>query len=139
MKIKCPAFAELEAIPKKYTCDGDNINPLLKISGVPEDAKSLALTIDDPDATRRRTWVQWILLNIDPATRKILENSLPDNAEELTTSFGKPGYGGPCPPAGSKPHRYFFKLYALDSKINSTEGIDEHVIAKTELIGFYSR
>ncbi|MDP2669233.1 MAG: YbhB/YbcL family Raf kinase inhibitor-like protein [bacterium] len=139
MKIESPAFAEKETIPKKYTCDGDNINPLLKISGVPANAKSMALIVDDPDATRGVTWVHWIILNINPAVREIAENSLPEKATELFTSFDKPGYGGPCPPPGSKPHRYFFKLYALDSEINSTEEIDGHTIEKAELMGFYSR
>ncbi|OGF61768.1 hypothetical protein A2662_04325 [Candidatus Giovannonibacteria bacterium RIFCSPHIGHO2_01_FULL_45_33] len=139
MKIESPAFAEKETIPKKYTCDGEDTNPPLKISGVPENAKSLALIVDDPDATRGVTWVHWIILNIDPSVREIAENSMPAKTKELVTSFGKPGYGGPCPPGGSKPHRYFFKLYALDAEIKNTEEIDGHTIAKAELMGFYSR
>ena len=139
MKIESSAFQNNQNIPAKYTCDGENINPPLKISGVPENAKSLALVVDDPDATRGITWVHWILLNIDPAIGEIAENSLPEKTKELVTSFGKPGYGGPCPPKGSKPHRYFFKLYALYDKINSVEEIDKHTIEKAELVGFYSR
>ena len=146
MKIESSAFQNNQNIPAKYTCDGENVNPLLKISGAPENAKSLALIVDDPDATRGVTWIHWVLLNIDPTVRKISKNSVPVNSLELKTSFGKPGYGGPCPPpnpdksVGKGTHRYFFKLYALNApKINSVEEIPMHTIASAELIGLYKR
>jgi len=137
MKIESSAFQNNQNIPPKYTCDGENINPQLKISGVPESAKSLALIVDDPDASMG-TWVHWVVLNIDPETAEIPENSAPAGSLELKTSFDKPGYGGPCPHTGT--HRYFFKLYALDApKINSAEEIPAHTIASAELIGLYQR
>lgn len=120
----------------KYTCDGENVNPSLKILGIPENVKSLALVVDDPDAPLK-TWAHWIVLNIDPQISEISENGVPPGALELKTSFGKPGYGGPCPHAGT--HRYFFKLYALDAKINSAEEIPAHTIASAELVGLYKR
>lgn len=89
MKIESPAFQNNQNIPAKYTCDGENISPPLKISGVPENAKSLALIVDDPDAPMC-TWIHWVLLNISPATSEIAENSAPAGALELKTSFGKP-------------------------------------------------
>ena len=149
MKIESAAFQNNERIPAKYTCDGNppagGINPPLKISDIPANAKSLALIVDDPDATSGRTWVHWIVLNISPALREIAENSVPVNSTELKTSFGKLGYGGPCPPPnpdksiGAGTHRYFFKLFALDAKINSVDEIPAHTIASAELIGLYSR
>ena len=138
MKLESPAFGHNQNIPAKYTCDGKNINPLLKISGAPETAKSLALIVDDPDATRGVTWVHWVVLNIELKTSEIPENSVPAGSLELKTSFGKPGYGGPCPHSGT--HRYFFKLYALDTpKISSVKEIPAHTVASAELIGLYSR
>lgn len=145
MEIKSPAFQHNRNIPPKYTCDGENINPPLIIFGVPEKAKSLALIVDDPDAPMG-TWVHWLIWNIDPALEKINENSVPSKAVEGITSFGKPGYGGPCPPSGS--HRYFFKLYALDTLILLPQTSDKrafeeemkgHILVSTELIGLYSR
>ncbi|KKT29064.1 hypothetical protein A3I36_00240 [Candidatus Giovannonibacteria bacterium RIFCSPLOWO2_02_FULL_45_28] len=151
MRIESPVFGHNQSIPEKYTCDGQNINPALKISGVPENAKSLALIVDDPDATRGITWIHWVILNIggeklENGRLEITENNVPTGSLELKTSFGKPGYGGPCPPPnqdksiGKGTHRYFFKLYALDTeKINSVEEIPAHTIASAELIGLYNR
>lgn len=136
MKIESPAFQNNQTIPVKYTCDGENVNPPLKISDTPENTRSLALVVDDPDASIG-TWVHWIVLNIDPQIAEIPENSVPPDALELKTSFGKPGYGGPCPRSGT--HRYFFKLYALDAEINSTEEIHAHTLAGAELVGLYTR
>ena len=145
MKLKSLTFQHNTLISSRYTCDGDNVSPPLKISGVPPAAKSLALIVDDPDAPRG-TWVHWILWNISPATTEIAEYSVPDGAEEGVTSFGRPGYGGPCPPSGT--HRYFFKLYALDVMLNlpaaaTKEDVEramrEHILEKTELIGLYHR
>lgn len=138
-------FKNNEKIPAKYTCDGENINPPLEISGVPENTKSLVLIVDDPDAPMV-TWVHWTMWNIDPKTQKIEENSAPHGAVEGMTSFNKTGYGGPCPPSGV--HRYFFKLYAIDTELNlpkSDEKLDiekeinGRILDQAELIGLYSR
>lgn len=145
MEIKSPAFANNENIPAKYTCDGDDINPPLQFSDVPGNAKSLVLISDDPDAPTG-TWVHWTIWNIDPATTEITENSIPAGAIEGTTSFGEIGYGGPCPPSGV--HRYYFKLYALDTKLelpptskkeDIKKAMTRHVLASAELIGLYQR
>ncbi|OGL53875.1 hypothetical protein A3K55_01650 [Candidatus Shapirobacteria bacterium RBG_13_44_7] len=145
MLLTSPIFQNNESIPAKYTCDGENINPPLQISGVPQNAQSLALIVDDPDAPVG-TWIHWTLWNIDPKTTQIKENSIPFNAIQGVTSFGRPGYGGPCPPSGT--HRYLFKLFALDTILNldSNSGVDDlysaiqnHTITKTELMGKYSK
>ncbi len=145
MKISSSAFKNNEFIPSKYTCDGENINPPLSISGAPKNTKSLALIVDDPDAPHG-TWIHWTIWNIDPKIGEICANSTPPNATEGITSFGKPGYGSPCPPSGT--HRYFFKIYALDtkidllasSKVNELEkAIEGHILDNAEIIGLYSR
>ena len=145
MEIKSQAFENHQMIPLKYTCDGENINPPLNIREVPIDSKSLVLIMDDPDAPAG-TWVHWTIWNIDPKTKDILENSMPEGAVEGLTSFGKSGYGGPCPPSGS--HRYYFKLYALDCELNLNpqsdvqklqDAIDGHILAQAELVGLYRR
>ncbi len=145
MEIKSPAFKNKQSVPAKYTCDGENISPPLEISGVPEQAKSLVLISDDPDAPAG-TWVHWIIWNINPDIKQIPENSTPSGAVEGITSFEKSGYGGPCPPSGS--HRYFFKLYALDTKLDLNSSakikdlqtaIKKHILDKAELIGSYQR
>jgi len=144
MTISSSEFQANETIPTKYTCDGEDINPPLEFSDVPESAKSLALIVDDPDAPGG-TWTHWILWDIDSKTAKIEENTLP-KATQGITSFGDVGYGGPCPPAGT--HRYFFKLYALDVKLDLPGGVNRslledamkgHVIEEAQLIGLYSR
>jgi len=145
MKIESPSFSNNEMIPPNYTCDGANVNPPLMISGAPEDAKSLVLIVDDPDAPSK-TWVHWTIWNIDPDTKEILENGIPQGAVEGMTDFGIPGYGGPCPP--SRIHHYFFKLYALDitldlsssaSAVNIQEAMQGHILDSAELIGIYGR
>lgn len=145
MKIESPSFSNNEMIPPNYTCDGANVNPPLMISGAPEDAKSLVLIVDDPDAPSK-TWVHWTIWNIDPDTKEILENGIPQGAVEGMTDFGIPGYGGPCPPSGI--HHYFFKLYALDitldlsssaSAVNIQEAMQGHILDSAELIGIYGR
>lgn len=144
MKIESSAFQHNQLIPSKYACDGENINPPLTFSDVPADAKSLALIMDDPDAPVG-TWVHWTIWNIPPGAEGIEENSKPKGIEG-TTSFGKPGYGGPCPPSGT--HRYFFKLYALDTTLSLDQkakkedlekAMEGHTLAKSELIGLYSK
>jgi len=146
MKILSPAFEHNSSIPAKYTCDGDNINPALQISEVPETSKSLVLIVDDPDATRGYAWLHWTVWNIAPETKEIAENSAPTNAVEGKTDFGTVGYGGPCPP--SKTHRYFFKLFALDIVLNLPAGaslqdlekaMEGHILAQSELMGLYNR
>lgn len=145
MLIISPAFEDSGMIPNKYTCDGDNINPPLRFISVPELAQSLVLVMDDPDAPSG-TWVHWILANIDSKTDAIQEGIIPAGTKEGVNSFGNFGYGGPCPPSGN--HRYFFRLYALDKKleeisINSKEEVEQmmsgHIIAQAELMGQYSR
>ena len=145
MIITSPAFSHNGQVPLKYTCDGEDINPPLTISGVPANAKSLVLIVDDPDAPRG-TWVHWTVWNIKPDTTSIGENSLPMGAVEGTTDFGRTGYGGPCPPSGT--HRYFFKIYALDTLINLSSSarkadiekvMEGHILDQTELIGLYKR
>ena len=141
MNLYSLAFGNNGFIPAKYTCDGENINPPLSISDVSQKARSLVLIMDDPDAPSG-TWVHWTVWNIDPKTIEIV----PQNAIEGTTSFGKPGYGGPCPPSGT--HRYFFKLYALDNTLqlsaSSTKedlekAMEGHIIGQTDLVGLYKR
>jgi len=145
MNINSPAFSNNEDIPPKYTCDSDNINPELDFSGVPPDAVSLVLIMDDPDAPGG-TWVHWTLFNIDPATAGIDENSVPAGAVQGSNSWGTQVYGGPCPPSGT--HRYFFKLYALDTSLDLDptatasdieDAMQGHILANAELIGLYSR
>jgi Raf kinase inhibitor-like YbhB/YbcL family protein len=145
LKISSSAFAHNGSIPSKYTCDGADVSPPLAIESVPPEVKSLVLIVDDPDAPVG-TWVHWVVWNISPATKEIKENSVPPGASQGMTDFRKQKYGGPCPPSGT--HRYFFKLYALDSLLtlssNSTKATVEgamkgHILAQTELIGLYSR
>lgn len=145
MKVTSPAFKNNSKIPSKYTCDGENINPPLSFSNVPENAKSLALIVDDPDAPMG-TWVHWVVFNIDPKIDEVSENNQPKGGIEGITSFGKTGYGGPCPPSGS--HRYFFKLYAVSKVLSLASNADkpaleeamkDNVLDKAEIIGLYSR
>jgi hypothetical protein len=140
--VKSPVFENNQLIPAKYTCDGDDVNPPLTIEGMPEGTKSLILIVDDPDATTG-TFNHWVVWNIPP-TSKIEENTVP-GAEGLS-SYRKHAYGGPCPPYGT--HRYFFKVYALDTKLglsaNSAKkdvekAMERHVFAEGELVGLYRR
>ncbi len=142
MKITSPDFAQNTMIPKKYTCQGPDINPPLEISGIPEAAKSLALIVDDPDAPGG-TFVHWVVYNM-PVSERIAENSV--LSEQGENDFGTRKYGGPCPPGGT--HRYFFKIYALDSTIPSKGSMKKkdleramkgHVLAEAELIGLYTK
>lgn len=151
MKISSPAFANNQRIPQKYTCDGKDINPSLAFSDIPENAKSLVLIVDDPDAPMG-TFVHWVVFNIDPSISEVLENSVPKGGIEGVTSRGNLGWVSPCPPASrgepSGTHRYIFKLYALDAMLNLSSNADKkvieqamqkHIIDKAELIGLYSR
>ncbi len=143
--LSSSSFENNGTIPSQYTCDGDNILPPLTITGVPANTKSLAIIVDDIDAPRG-IFTHWTVWNIPPGKTQFSggENI---NYPQGTTSMGKSGYGGPCPPAGFI-HRYFFKLYALDSLLNLDESatksdleqsMDGHIIAQTALMGKYSR
>jgi hypothetical protein len=142
MKLTSPNFQHNGMIPKKFTCNGDDVNPALKIEDVPKNAKTLVLIVDDPDAPAK-TWVHWVVFNI-PITSQIDENSVP--GKQGMNDFRKKNYGGPCPPSGT--HRYFFKLYALDQTLNLQEGVTKqdlekamqgHILDQAELIGLYKR
>lgn len=144
------AFQAGEAIPARYSCDGENVSPDLAWGPGPEGTQSFALIFDDPDAPAG-TWLHWTLINLPAETRSLPEAvpsdpSRTDGSVHGTTSFGSPGYGGPCPPGGT--HRYFFRLYALDGVLDLQPGFsrDEleaamggHVLAQAELMGIYSR
>jgi len=148
--ITSSAFTEGAMIPKKYTCDAEDISPDLKWSGVPQGAKRLALICDDPDAPVG-TWVHWVLFNI-PADVTALPAGLPadatlkNGARHGKNDFRKLGYGGPCPPGGT--HRYYFKLYALDTVLTLESGSTKaqllaamkgHILAEGQLMGRYKR
>lgn len=145
MQISSPAFKNNEYIPQKYTCDGEDISPQLVIEDVPKEARSLVLIVDDPDASNG-DWVHWTVWSIDPAIKAIAENSVPLRAIEGTTSSGKPGYGGPCPPSGV--HHYQFKLYALNSSLSLgssakkedlEKAMEGKIIKQAKLVGLYQR
>jgi Raf kinase inhibitor-like YbhB/YbcL family protein len=145
LTISSPAFENNGLIPEKHTCDGKNVNPPLLIGTMPPATKSFALIVDDPDAPMG-TWVHWVVWNIPAATREIRENSLPAEAKQGLNDFRKHEYRGPCPPSGT--HRYFFKLYALDTILNlpSTaaktdmgKAMAGHVIEHSEVVGLYKR
>ena len=142
LTVSSPAFENNKLIPSKYTCDGDNVNPPLTIEDTPKETKSLVLIVDDPDAPMG-TWDHWIVWNILP-TSKIEENTIP-GTEGINTAR-KHSYGGPCPPWGT--HRYFFKVYALDTKLDLSpnsnkkdveKAMQGRILAKGELIGLYRR
>ena len=142
MNIASSAFQHNQMIPKKYTCQGEDINPPLDITGVPSGAKSLVLIVDDPDAPMK-TWVHWVVFNI-PVAEHIAENSI--LGKQGYNDFGRNDWGGPCPPSGT--HRYFFKIYALDSTLNLKEGskkqevekaMQGHLLGQAELIGLYKK
>lgn len=142
MKLTSPEFENNKFIPKKFTCQGDDINPELVIDGVPEGAQSLVLIVDDPDAPMG-TWVHWVVYDMD-VIPTIEENSIP--GEQGINDFGRKNYGGPCPPSGT--HRYFFKIYALDKKLGLKEGVKKsdlekamqgHILGQAQLIGLYKK
>lgn len=146
MKISSPNFSNNEFIPVDFTCDGKDINPEIHINEIPENALSLVLIVDDPDAPMG-VWTHWTVWNIAPQTKIIKQGSLPEGAVEGITSFGKTGWGGPCPPQG-KPHRYFFKIFALDKKLDLSssafrndleKAMEGHILDKAEFFGLYKR
>jgi Raf kinase inhibitor-like YbhB/YbcL family protein len=144
-------FAHGERIPQRHTCDGEDASPRLEWSGVPVETRSFALICDDPDAPRG-TWLHWTLYNLPAEAVELdagvpLLPELPSGARQGMTDFGRVGYGGPCPPPG-KPHRYFFRLYALGAVLNLAPGVKraeleaamrDHVLATGTLMGTYER
>src|SRR3989304_219809 len=125
MKIISSAFENNSNIPSKYTCDGENISPPLSFVDVPQNAKSLVLIVDDPDAPIG-IFVHWVLFNIDPGISEIKENSIPQSALQGRTSVGKEGYVGACPPSGT--HHYFFKLYAVSKILALTPNAEKQTV-----------
>ena len=144
-QISSPAFQNHKPIPPRYTCDGININPPLKIENTPKEAKSLALVFDDIDAPRG-SYVHWILWNIDPGVKEIKENSVPEGAIQGLNDFKKNNYGGPCPPR--RTHKYVFKVYALDvrldlspssTKADLEKAMKDHILAQAQWTGTYKK
>ena len=142
MKLTSPAFQNNAQIPSEHTCDGRDLSPPLSVSGVPSKAKSLALVMDDPDAPVGN-WDHWIVFNISPSASQMPKGTEPKGVAGKN-SWGRTGYGGPCPPSGT--HRYLFKLYALDAALNLPEGATKkeleramqgHIISQAQLMGTY--
>lgn len=154
MMITSPAFNPDGPIPSHYTCEGSNVSPPLAWSGIPAAAQTLALVVDDPDApdpaAPKTTWVHWVLYNLPADTTGLAEGikaaALPAGTLEGSNDWKRTGYGGPCPPIGR--HRYFFKLYALDtrlpdqaqpSKAQLEQAMRGHIVAQAQLVGTYRK
>ena len=154
LRLTSPAFADHGAIPRRHTCEGDDVAPPLAWTGAPAGTRSFALVVDDPDAPDPRapktTWVHWVLVDLPPAAAALAPGAtaatLPAGAREGLNDWGRPGWGGPCPPVGR--HRYFFKLYALDCTLPAPahptqaqleRAMRGHVLAHAELVGTYAR
>lgn len=150
ISISAEAFQAGGAIPPEYTCDGSDVSPALSWKGIPSNAKSIALIMDDPDAPGG-TFVHWVLYNIPAGTEKLPmgipgNQTLGDGSRQGITDFGSVGYGGPCPPRGT--HRYYFRIYAIDTMLDLPPGASRkqvdsamkgHVLAAGELMGRYGR
>lgn len=154
LTLTSPSFAHEGEIPAHFTCDGNDISPALHWLGIPEGSKSLVLIVDDPDApdpaAPKMIWAHWVLYNIPPVTNGlaegVTEKNLPPGTLQGINDWKRTGYGGPCPPIGN--HRYFFKLYALDTvlpdlhhptKTQLEQAMQNHIVGQTELIGRYQR
>lgn len=152
MKLESPAFSHQGDMPKRSTCDGEDLSPALSWGGLPEGTRSLALIVDDPDApdpkAPKMTWVHWVVYNLPPTTTGLAEGGslLPAGTLEGLNDWKRTGYGGPCPPIGR--HRYFHKLYALDTvlpdlgrptKAQLEKAMAGHILAEAQLIGLYQR
>ncbi len=152
LTLTSSAFESGGKIPAEYTCEGEDISPPLMIGGVPDGTKSLALILDDPDApdpaAPKRVWVHWVVYNLSPGTSALPEganSSLPAGATDGLNDWKRTGYGGPCPPIGR--HRYFHKLYALDTKLPAKPmtkaeleaAMKGHILAKAELVATYQK
>lgn len=146
LNISSPAISPGQAIPSRHTCDGTDTSPPLVVDNTPASSQTLALIMDDPDAPMG-TWVHWVMWNIPAQTREIPENSVPPGSSQGKNSWKRNSYGGPCPPSGT--HRYFFRLYALDTALNLSpvtttkveleRAMQGHILAKGELMGTYRR
>lgn len=152
MQITSTAFTDGDEIPAKYTCEGKDASPPLAFAGVPAGAKSLVLIVDDPDApdpkAPKLTWVHWVLFDLPPDTTGLPESvsTLPAGTKDGVNDWKRTGWGGPCPPIGR--HRYFFKLYALDTKLEGLKNptkpqvlmaMEGHVLAEAQMIGTYQK
>jgi len=154
LRLESTAFVHQGEIPRRYTCEGEDVSPPLAWSGVPEGTRSFALVVDDPDApdprAPRMTWVHWVLYDLPAGTRGLPEavaaSALPTGTRQGRNDWKREGYGGPCPPIGR--HRYFFKLYALDAllpdlgspaKADLEKAMEGHVLARAELLGTYQK
>jgi Raf kinase inhibitor-like YbhB/YbcL family protein len=150
-QLTSPAFRPAGDIPQQFTCEGRDISSELDWQGAPSGAKTFALIVHDPDAPRAGGWTHWVAYNIPANVNRIAENAppadtLPGGGLQGKNDFGRLGYGGPCPPSGT--HRYYFYLYALDGELNLSAGatrqqlenaIQDHVLAKAELMGRYKK
>jgi Raf kinase inhibitor-like YbhB/YbcL family protein len=148
IKLTSFAFADSQPVPRQYTCNGINISPPLEWTGIPKSAKTIAIVADDPDAPGG-TWVHWVIYNLPADTIGMVENlptteDLKGGGFQGTNDFEKIGYGGPCPPSGT--HRYFFKIYSLDTelplkagatKVEVEKAMAGHVVAQGQLMGTY--
>jgi Raf kinase inhibitor-like YbhB/YbcL family protein len=154
MVIDSSSFSDNGDIPKRFTCDGENVSPPLEWSGLPEGTQSVALIVDDPDApdpaAPKMTWVHWVLYNIPPdasgLAERVASSELPTGTKEGLNDWKRTGYGGPCPPIGR--HRYFHKLYALDVLLPDLEtptkkalekAMEGHILSEAQLVGTYER
>ena len=146
IQLTSSAFAEGQCIPIEFTCDGANVSPPLRWSNIPNRAESIALIMDDPDAPSR-TFVHWVIYNIPVDTGEMAAGAPPLEAQSGSNDFNITGYGGPCPPSGN-PHRYFFKVFALDelldldtgsAKSDLLDSMDGHILAQGQLMGLYQR
>ncbi|HVW62102.1 MAG TPA: YbhB/YbcL family Raf kinase inhibitor-like protein [Puia sp.] len=142
LKLQSPAFKDGEDIPRRFTCEGENVNPSLEITGLPRQTRTLALIVEDPD-TGHGVFDHWLVWNIQP-NETIRENNVPGVYGR--NGFGKNGYGGPCPPQGK--HRYFFHIYALDGELDLPPGSSKkelqaamqgHILATADLMGQYEK
>ncbi|NIU49654.1 MAG: YbhB/YbcL family Raf kinase inhibitor-like protein [Thermoplasmata archaeon] len=147
MRLSSPAFEPNGSIPTRFACNGADVSPPLRWSGIPEGTETLALIVDDPDAPRG-VWVHWVAYNLSPdpgGLEAAASGSLPEPAREGRNSWGSTGYGGPCPPSGA--HRYVFKLYALDASLDLDkpdkpallQAMEGHTLGHAELVGRYAR
>jgi len=143
MKLKSKDFEDNSNIPSEFTCDGRDVSPQLSWEDVPDETKSFALSVTDPDAPGG-TWIHWLVHDIPKDVRSIKQGGLPKGAKQVENDFGMEDYGGPCPPSGT--HRYIFTLYALDTeqlegvtKRNFFDKVEEHTLGKAVLKGLYKR
>ena len=147
MKLTSPAFADGQALPARYTCDGEDVSPELQWTDVPDGTSSMALTCEDPDAPGR-TFTHWVIWNLDPTMGGIPAGDVPKGARQGRNDFGRVGYGGACPPPGHGTHRYFFTLHAVSTEIGLPEGatiaqlrdaLRDVTLADAQLLGTYER